>query len=240
MSLVPYQAILFDLDDTLISLRGCEAGALRRSLDEAGLTERFPDDYTKVSASFAAISSRYWGQRGAQGYSRDQVLEGSLRDLLAQFNLDTGLAEGLARNYWRDFCRSSALNPGALDTLRHLSRHFRLGLITNGYSDSQRGRLDAAGLTPFFDPILISEEVGIAKPDARIFEMALRALDLSAADVIYVGDSIGHDHAGCQNAGIDFCHYYPHQAADVELPAVTYRIGYLPDLIDLLIAAGQI
>lgn len=230
-----YQAILFDLDDTLISLRGCESEALRRCLDEAGLTGRFRDDYSSVSASFAAISSRYWGERGVKGYSRDQALEASLRDLLAHFKLDAALAEDLAVKYWRDFCRSSALNPGALDTLRHLSQHFRLGVITNGYSDSQRGRLDAAGLSQFFDPILISEEVGIAKPDARIFEIALRALELSAADVIYVGDSIGHDCAGCQNAGIDFCHYLPDLAPDGHLPDVKYQIGRLPDLIDLLL-----
>ena len=229
-----YQAILFDLDDTLISLRGCEAQALLRTLDEAGLTGRFRDDFGSVSATFAVISSRHWGERGAKGHSREQVLAASLRDLLAHFNLDTTLAEDLALKYWRDFCRSSALEPGALDTLRHLSRHFRLGLITNGYSDSQRGRLDAAGLTSFFDPILISEEVGIAKPDARIFEMALDALELSAGDVIYVGDSIAHDRAGCQNAAIDFCHYYPDPAASVELPAVKYRIGHLPDLINLI------
>ena len=229
-----YQAILFDLDDTLISLRGCESEALRRSLDEAGLTERFGADYATVSARFAAISSRYWGERGAKGYSREQVLEGSLRDLLAHFNLDATLAADLAPNYWRNFCRSSALNPGALDTLRQLPRYYRLGLITNGYSDSQRGRLDAAGLSGFFDPILISEEVGIAKPDARIFELALNALGLSAGDVIYVGDSIDHDRAGCQNAGIDFCHYLPGPAPDGPLPAVTYRIDHLPDLVSLL------
>ncbi len=238
---MPYQAILFDLDDTLISLRGCESEALRRSLDEAGLTHRFRDDYSNVSATFAKISGKYWAARSKDGYTsytREQVVEQSLRDLLAHYNLDTALAEDLATKYWRDFCRSSALNPGALDTLRHLSQHFRLGLITNGYSDSQRGRLDAAGLSQFFDPILISEEVGIAKPDARIFDMALRALELSAEDVIYVGDSIGHDCAGCQNAGIGFCHYYPHQAAGVELPDVKYRIGHLTDLIDLIAPDG--
>ncbi|MCY4018981.1 MAG: HAD-IA family hydrolase [Chloroflexi bacterium] len=231
-----YHAILFDFDDTLISLRGCESEALRRSLDEASLTERFRADFATVSASFAAISNRYWGERSAKGYSREQVLEASLRDLLAHFDLDAVLANGLAQIYWREFCRSSALNPGALDTLQQLSRRYRLGLITNGYIDSQRGRLDAARLSQFFDPILISEEVGIAKPDARIFKMALDALDLSASDVIYVGDSIGHDYAGCRNAGIDFCLYSPDLATDGPLPDVKYRIGYLPDLVNLLAA----
>ena len=89
-------------------------------------------------------------------------------------------------------------------------------------------------MTPYFDPILISEEVGVAKPDRRIFEMALAQLDMRREDVLYVGDSISHDREGCISAGIDFCHYCPQPAMDVELPAVKFRIGRLSELIDLL------
>ena len=65
--------------------------------------------------------------------------------------------------------------------------------------------------------------------------MALDALDLSAADVIFVGDSLGHDYAGCQNAGIDFCHYYADPENDAVLPPVKYRISQLLELINLLL-----
>ena len=82
-------------------------------------------------------------------------------------------------------------------------------MITNGYSNSQRGRLKAAGLLRLFNPLLISEEVGVAKPDALIFEMALTQLELRPEAVLYVGDSINHDREGCLRAGIDFCHYCP-------------------------------
>lgn len=237
---MPYQAVLFDLDDTLISLRGCEAEALERTLAGAELLSRFSAPLERITATFASISGQYWTARTSDGnisLTREGVVEHSLRDLLAHFNLDSALAEDLAAKYWRNFCRSSALNPGALETVRMLSEHYRLGVITNGYSDSQRGRLGAAGLTPYFDPILISEEAGLAKPDARIFQMALDALDLSPVDVIYVGDSIGHDFAGCQRAGIDFCHYFPRPATDRNLPSVKYRISHLTDLIDLLLPA---
>ena len=47
----------------------------------------------------------------------------------------------------------------------------------------------------------------MAKPDARIFELALEQLELDAEDVLYVGDSLSHDRAGCLAAGISFCHY---------------------------------
>ena len=188
-----YQAILFDLDDTLFSLRGCEAQALRRTLDDARLLTAMPASYIK---SFATISSGYWAARSTErktAYTREDVVELSWRDFLSAHDLDASRSAELAQRFWVEFCRSRELNPGAAEVLQSLSPHFRLGMVTNGYSDSQRGRLEAAGLQGVFDPLLISEEVGVAKPDLRIFEMALTQLQLDPGAVLYVGDSISHD-----------------------------------------------
>ncbi len=230
-----YQAILFDLDDTLFSLRGCEAEALKRTLNDAGLLARMPLDYDAV---FAAISAGYWAARRADGspqYNRDEILQLSWRDFLRHFALDAGSSVALAGQFWLEFCRSSALNPGAHAVLRRLSEKYRLGMITNGYSDSQRGRLAAAGLLDFFNPLLISQEVGVAKPDIRIFELALTNLGLPPEAVLYVGDSISHDREGCLRAGIDFCHYCPERDSWGALPAARYRIAELTDLIPILL-----
>lgn len=230
-----YQAILFDLDDTLFNLRGCEALALRRTLKSAGLLPRSSADFVE---RYAAISSKYWAARSADGctqYTRENVIEISWRDFLTQQGLSVEMAQPLAAQFWKAFCRSSALNPGADEVLRELSTAYRLGMITNGYSDSQRGRLKAAGLADTFDPLLISEEVGIQKPDKRIFDMALTKLNMGAEAVLYVGDSISHDREGCLRAGIDFCHYCPGWRATDNLSPVKFRVADLTDLIPLLL-----
>lgn len=230
-----YRAVLFDLDDTLFSLRGCEAEALQRTLAEADLLARLPTDVAHV---YAAISANYWAARTADGftqYSREAVVELSWRDFLTHYGLDGGLSAELAAQFWIEFCRSSALNPGAETVLQRLSEAYQLGMITNGYSDSQRGRLGAAGMLDIFDPLLISEEVGVAKPDARIFELALTKLRLDPEEVLYVGDSISHDRDGCLRAGIDFCHFCQGHSASTELPDARYRIAALNDLIAILL-----
>ena len=229
-----YRALLFDLDDTLFSLRGCEAQALQRTLEDAGLREGLPADCIQA---FASISARYWAARTADGYtqySREEVLQRTWRDFLSLYGLDASLSAGLAEQFWIAFCRASALNPGAAEVLKSLSPHYRLGMITNGHSDSQRGRLEAAGLLEVFDPLLISEEVGAAKPDVRIFEVALEQLSLPPKAVLYIGDSISHDREGCLRAGIDFCHYCPGWRAVDELPDARYRITALTDLVAIL------
>lgn len=230
-----YKAILFDLDDTLFSLSGCEAEALQRTLDRAGLASELAAD---CADTYAAISALYWSARTADGYtqySREEVIEFSWRDFLSAHDLDASRSAELAQRFWIEFCRSRALNPGARTVLQRLSLKYRLGMITNGYSDSQRGRLAAAGLLDFFNPLLISEEVGVAKPDVGIFEMALTKLELSPKEVLYVGDSISHDREGSLRAGIDFCHYCPSRGACDELPDARYRIAELTDLISLLL-----
>ncbi len=229
-----YQAILFDLDDTLFSLRACEAQALKRTLDDARLLARLPINFAE---RYAAISSAYWAARTTDGYTqytREQVNELSWRDFLSHHGLDAALSTGLAERYWAEYCQSAGLNPGARETLRRLSLSYRLGIVTNGYSDSQRGRLNAARLLSMLEVVLISEEVGVAKPDPRIFEMALSKLSLPADALLYVGDSIAHDYQGCQAAGIDFCHYCPPPREDAELPSVKFRISRLDELTDLL------
>lgn len=230
-----YLAILFDLDDTLFSLRGCEAQALRRTLDHARLLSAMPARYIE---SYATISSGYWAARATDGttkYTREDVVALSWRDFLRTHDLDASRSAELAQRFWLEFCRSSALNPGAEAVLQRLSPRYRLGMITNGYSDSQRGRLHAAGLSDLFDPLLISEEIGVAKPDVRIFELALTKMALRPEDVLYVGDSISHDRAGCLRAGIDFCHYCPGRGAFDALPDTRFRIAELTDLISLLL-----
>lgn len=230
-----YQAILFDLDDTLFSLRGCEGQALHRTLESAGLLGRLPTSYTE---SYATISSGHWAARSSDRtttYTREDVVELSWRDFLSAQGLDESRSTELAQRFWMEFCRSHALNPGAETVLQRLSEIYRLGMITNGYSDSQRGRLRAAGLLDHFNPLLISEEVGVAKPDVRIFELALTKLRLRPDAVLYVGDSISHDRAGCLRAGIDFCHFRPGGVSASALPEARYRITELTELVSILL-----
>lgn len=235
MPTLTLKAILFDLDDTLFSLSCCEAGALRRTLGGAGLLRAMPADFAQI---YAAISSGYWAAREADSdtqYTRAQVVELSWRDFLARFDLDVSQAPKLAADFWAAFCAADALNPGARETVDALAERFRLGMISNGYSDSQRGRLAAVGWSERFDPLLISEEVGVAKPDARIFNLALEQLDLGPDAVLYVGDSLSHDREGCRRAGIRFCHYCPEPRPDANLPTSDYRIGRLYELVELLL-----
>ena len=86
--------------------------------------------------------------------------------------------------------------------LNHIKRHFKVGIITNGSTQRQKAKIMNTGLNEYFDTIIISEEVGFSKPDKRIFELALNKLNVQSEDVLFVGDDLEKDIAGCQNANI--------------------------------------
>jgi FMN phosphatase YigB (HAD superfamily) len=228
-----YKAILFDLDGTLIDFDACVAHAPRVAYREAGFEVDDAASWARIWETYEPISASYWSRRAEENWSREQVMTFTMRDTLAALRADERLAPALATACWDVFCRAAYVNPGAREILERLSPHYRLGLVTNGEGDAQRGRLRAAGLEAYFACIVISDEVGYEKPAPEIFEIALSELGVTAQESLYVGDSIAHDYHGAREAGIDFCYYQPDPDA---YPAVQpkFRVSSLTQLAGIL------
>src|SRR5258707_935413 len=86
--------------------------------------------------------------------------------------------------------------------LADLGRDHALALVTNGAPDVQREKLAPTTLAAHFKAIVISAELGIGKPDPRIFRSALDAFDVPSGDAVVVGDSLERDIEGARRAGI--------------------------------------
>lgn len=113
-----------------------------------------------------------------------------------------GLSEEMKDEYVDWFCASAAEhlenNRRWLETLHGT---YKLAVISNNFGNT-RGWCDEYGLTPLLEAIIDSTVLGIAKPDARIFEAALSELGVAPAHAIYVGDSYAADMVGGKNAGL--------------------------------------
>ena len=94
------------------------------------------------------------------------------------------------------------VDPEAERVLDDLARDHRLALVTNGAPDVQREKLAGTTLARHFAAIVISAELGIAKPDPRIFEHALRAVGAEHEGSVMIGDSLSRDVAGARGAGL--------------------------------------
>ena len=111
---------------------------------------------------------------------------------------DRTIAGAVARRFIGD---SLANIAGNVPLLRALGRRYRLGLVSNFYGNLARV-CDDAGIQPFFQVFVDSAQVGCSKPDPRIFQRALAALDVPASSAIFVGDSLPRDMAGARGLGM--------------------------------------
>ncbi len=109
-------------------------------------------------------------------------------------------------------------------------------MITNGAPDLQRAKLEGAGLAPHFDIIVVSGEVGVGKPDPRVFELTLHALGTRPSEAVMVGDNPARDVLGAVSAGVRAVWVNRAQAARADGAAVPdAEIGSLSELTDLLL-----
>jgi 2-haloacid dehalogenase len=200
-----YKSIFFDADDTLFDYPRAERAAMRACLREFGLHV----DLGVFVATYRRHNLDLWRafERGETDQTTLRVER--FRRVGAEFGIPDLPVDKISIFYLESLSGQPQLFPGALATVRALAKEYPLALVTNGIASVQRRRFGASPITRYFRSVIISEEVGIAKPDPRIFGPALRAIGVEAGEVLYVGDSVTSDMAAARNAGMDFCWLNP-------------------------------
>ena len=199
-----YRGFLLDADNTLFDYDRAETEALDETLEQE--MPRVPRD--KARAAYKAINAVYW-KRLEQGAITPAALKvGRFADLLRDLGQE-GDAARLSDGYLARLSQKAHFLPHAREVVRGLSRRSKLCLVTNGLSMVQRGRISLSGIEECFSAVLISEELGVAKPDPRFFAAACEALNLPRAELLCVGDAPAADILGARAAGIDACWFAP-------------------------------
>ena len=199
------RAVFFDLDYTLQDLdtpfHAAVSGAFGPACLEAGV------QVAQLEACLNAVWPDLWARFLGGSLAPDRLrLEWFLRALpAAGVHLDDGEVRRLAERYEDAFEGNLRLYPDvfpALTTLRQVRPELRFGLVTNGPSVRQRKRAAALGIDGWFDVWVISQEIGSAKPDRRVFETALAYAHAHPAEAVMVGDDPRTDVAGAKGAGV--------------------------------------
>ncbi|KTC65002.1 haloacid dehalogenase (plasmid) [Legionella adelaidensis] len=194
MSKYPY--ILFDADDTLFHFN-----------PHSGLREMFLQSEIAFTLdhleTFKKINNRLWDAFQKGEISAQNLKEQRFAHLAAEFNKTSLELNDLFLKCMYEDC---APIDGAISLLNKLKGRATLGMVTNGFTNYQQERLEKSGLTNHFDIYVISEEIGIAKPNRKIFDHALALMGNPNRDsVLMIGDSLDSDIQGGLNAGIHTC-----------------------------------
>ena len=196
------RAVLFDLDDTLFDHRGCSQDGLdaaRRCHDSLGAMPLA--DLERLHATFL---EQLHGDVMLGRVPLEEARLERFRRLLAAAGAtppEAVVARTAAayRDRYREVRRAVR---GAVPLLAALAGRVRIGIVSNNLFDEQLEKLRLCGLEPFVDALIVSERVGVSKPDAAIFAAALEQVACRADEAVMVGDSWTADIAGAQAAGI--------------------------------------
>ncbi len=174
------EAIIFDLDDTLYPERAYVFSGF------SAVAEAFRDLLGDPVATVARMRELFDPNR------RRRVFDSILQE--RGIDVDHALVNDMIHAY-RSHGPTIALHPDADDVLSLLRKGNKLGLITDGHSESQWGKIDSLRLRDRFDKIIVTSELGPdrAKPHPRAFELMAERLGVEHSACVYVADNVAKD-----------------------------------------------
>ena len=192
------EAVLFDIDDTLVDFAGSAAAGLVQLLGpEAAARDGLP-------ATWQALTELHYPRflAGELAFADMQIER--MVELLAWAGLPIPDRAGLLALEARrqaEMTRNYRLFDDVRPCLAALSS-WRIGVVSNSDGPHQQAKLASVGLADTFEVVVVSGDVGHAKPDPRIFRQACDRLGLPPAAVAYVGDRLDVDALGAAAAGL--------------------------------------
>ncbi len=203
MTLQDVRAVIFDLDDTITDFASAADAAFMSAF--SAICEEHGVDVGELHARYMELFEEYYTLHleGHITLEEFRVYRFSRAFELVGLPVDDHFLD-LTVDFLFYYDHELETFPGACDVLKELDQRYPLGLITNGPTDPQWRKINKFNLSEIFEVILVSGQLGIAKPDPRIFDVALEGLRVAPEDAIMVGNSLQHDHQGAINAGIRF------------------------------------
>jgi putative hydrolase of the HAD superfamily len=200
----PIDVVLFDLDDTLhddtTAFESAAEEVAREVAAEHGV------DALALKEAYVSEAHGFWHRLTPEQL---KVRLSSVREQLWEVALsrvgvdEIGLAKRSAGRYNEYRKKYFSVFPGAIELLRVLkSRSIKLGILTNGFSETHREKIAILQLGEYFDAIFIADEIGMLKPDPLLFAHACTAMGSNPSRAVMVGDRYNRDISGALEAGM--------------------------------------
>ncbi|RYV03861.1 noncanonical pyrimidine nucleotidase, YjjG family [Shewanella sp. OPT22] len=206
----PYQWVLFDADETLFHF-DAHAGLKH-------LLKQYEVDFTDADyEEYQKINHGLWLQYQAGNITAQQLQVTRFNTWSDRLGVEAGQ---LNAGFLDAMAFVSQPIKGVLEVLETLSSKTNIGIITNGFTALQKKRLTNTGVDQFIDLLVISEEVGAAKPESKIFEYALERMGNPRPNkVLMVGDNLDTDILGGNQMGFDTCLFNPKRLNSTDITA---------------------
>ncbi|MDZ7690666.1 MAG: HAD family hydrolase [Balneolaceae bacterium] len=200
-----YKYIYFDLDDTLLDHRGAEKAALQDLINQLDYFSSIT--HQELTETYHRINSKLWTRYGKGDIDRSYLQRSRFEQTLNELGLDGSLYEEVGNFYMEAYRNHWNWIAGAAETLQKASKKFDVGILTNGFAETQKQKISQFSLADVASNLVISEEVAFLKPQPEIFKHATALTRKKPQEILYIGDSYTSDVIGGASFGWNVAWY---------------------------------
>jgi len=228
-----YEHIFFDLDRTLWDFETNSHETLTELALKYKLSEKGIDSIDEFITVYFHINERMWDEYRKGLIDKTALRYNRFHEALNKYKIsDRNLSENMGNDYISLSPLKTNLFPHTIDVLNYLSKKYSLHIITNGFEEVQHIKIKNCGIGHYFDQIITSERAGFKKPDIRIFQYSLDAVNGKPASSLMIGDSLDADIIGARDAGLQQVYFNP--CGDKHDEEITHEIKSLEELLNFL------
>ena len=225
-----YDVLLCDADNTIFDFTKAEENAFAIACAHAGI-----DGAERLLPVYADINSAMWKLLELGGITQSVLRVRRFELFLTAIGRTDIDARDMGDTFADALGQQSVPLPGAVEAVARWSRVLPVIIVTNGISKVQHGRMEGSEVRHFISGMVISEEVGAAKPDPRMLELAMEKAGVTdRRRALMLGDSLSSDIAAAANAGVDACWFNPRGAGNAKGLPVRYEIRSLDEVDAIL------
>ncbi len=228
-----YKNIFIDLDDTIYDF----AAASRESFEEVYTMlgyERFFNSFSHFLSLYEPHNLELWALYGEGKITKAELNKDRYSYPLRMVGIDDQeLADTFCREVLSRIPTKNKVIPGAIELLEYLYPKYDLYILSNGFKELQEHKMQTAGLRKYFKKIVLSEDIGINKPNPELFIYALQVADATIENSIMIGDMFDTDIVGA--AGVEMDQIFYNRKGLEQLPfRPTYTVRNLLQIKEIL------
>jgi YjjG family noncanonical pyrimidine nucleotidase len=197
-----FEWLLFDFDNTLVDFHEASELAFHKTLKDYNI--EFEESYYGI---YGKINAKVWSDFEQKLITAEDIRRLRFTLFLKEIGIED--IDGLMVNskYLTNLIEYTNIRPEVVAMLNRLQTKFKVSIITNGLKEVQRARLAKCKIDHLFDSIVVSDEIGVAKPDNAFFEYTISTIEqrIDKEKILVIGDSLKSDIAGAKLFGLKSC-----------------------------------
>ena len=228
-----YRNLFIDLDDTVYDFSAASRESFLETYEQLHY-ERYFDSFEQYLSIYEPYNLELWRIYGEGKITKEELNKRRYSHPLEVVGVqDQALADTFCREALGRIPTKGHLVPGAMELLEYLRPKYNLYILSNGFKELQSRKMQTAGIDKYFDALILSEDIGVNKPDCRLYEHAMRKTASEPQESLMIGDMFGTDILGAANIGIEQLFYNP-KGTDGHPFKPTYEIRHLLEIKEIL------